>query len=212
MLCLFFLLTSTTLHDIAAPPSVCEKQVKEYSFNRVLGPGSTQEEVYRLTTQPLVDALYMGKSGACVWVCISLCVCVSVSVGGWGRWVFLDLPAPAPPSKGISTIPTTPDTHQRPKQTNKLTNKLHHRPPLCLRRDERRQDLHHHGERGGAGGAAAGAGRHICAAGAGCGGRCWGRGGRWRWCWCGCRCGHDGAGGGQVRACVQAFLLLELLN
>jgi hypothetical protein len=41
--------------------------VKEYSFNRVLGPESRQEEVYALTTQPLVDALYMGKSGASVF-------------------------------------------------------------------------------------------------------------------------------------------------
>lgn len=32
----------------------------------MLGPESRQEEVYKLTTQPLVDALYMGKSGACM--------------------------------------------------------------------------------------------------------------------------------------------------
>lgn len=38
-------------------------QVKEYTFNRVFSPESTQEEIYKGTTEPLVDALYMGKSG-----------------------------------------------------------------------------------------------------------------------------------------------------
>ena len=52
--------------------------MKEYSFNRVLGPESRQEEVYKLTTQPLVDALYMGKSGACM------------GLFAWRRGAFVD--------------------------------------------------------------------------------------------------------------------------
>jgi hypothetical protein len=38
-------------------------QTKEYTFNRVFAPESRQEEVYKATTEPLVDALYMGRSG-----------------------------------------------------------------------------------------------------------------------------------------------------
>lgn len=55
------------------------EQVREYSFHRVLGPESSQEEVYRLTTRPLVDALYMGKSGECL-TCLTCVV-------AWLEWV-----------------------------------------------------------------------------------------------------------------------------
>jgi hypothetical protein len=37
--------------------------VKEYTFNRVFRPECEQEEMYKGTTEPLVDALYMGRSG-----------------------------------------------------------------------------------------------------------------------------------------------------
>lgn len=37
--------------------------MKEYTFNRVFRPECEQEEMYKGTTEPLVDALYMGRSG-----------------------------------------------------------------------------------------------------------------------------------------------------
>lgn len=42
---------------------VTGEQVREFTFHRVLGPECRQEEVYRQTAQPLVDALWMGQSG-----------------------------------------------------------------------------------------------------------------------------------------------------
>jgi hypothetical protein len=55
------------IHTTAPPTSVNYKilgqQVKEYTFTHIFGPTSTQQDLYTRTTQPLVDALYMGKSG-----------------------------------------------------------------------------------------------------------------------------------------------------
>ena len=38
-------------------------QVKEFTFHKVFGPESSQEALYTQTTLPLVDALWLGKSG-----------------------------------------------------------------------------------------------------------------------------------------------------